>query len=71
MELKPVKSSNFKALGHDKETEELHIEFQGGSVFAYDGISEELYLALMDAESKGKFFHEKIKNGGFKYRKIK
>lgn len=71
MDLKPIESSNLKAIGHDAEAKELHIEFQGGSVFAYDGVTEELHAALMAAESKGKFFHEKIKNGGFKFRKIK
>lgn len=71
IDLVPVKSSNLKSVGHEKEANELHVEFHGGSVFAYDGVSAELHERLMKAESIGKFFHKEIKNGGFKFRQIK
>lgn len=71
MELKPIKSSNLEAIGHDEEKNELHVEFHGGSVYAYDGVSKELYDKLMNAESKGAFFHKEIRKGGYKFRRIK
>ena len=63
-------SSNLKAFGHDAEEQRLHVEFKGGGLYAYDGVSEELFNQLRDAESKGKFFHAEIQNK-FKFRKIK
>jgi hypothetical protein len=70
MELKPVKSSNISAVGHDPETQELQVEFVGGGVYAYDAVPADIHEALMKAESVGKFFHAQIKNA-YKTRKLK
>ena len=34
-----VKSSNILSVGHDPETNTLEIEFKGGGVYSYDGVS--------------------------------
>lgn len=56
-----VESSNIAAIGHDSETSTLEIEFNTGAIYQYKPVSFKLYRELMDAESKGKFFHKRIK----------
>lgn len=71
MELKPVKSSNIEAVGHDPETQELHVQFKGGAIYAYDSVPEELHTELIgDGTGIGGRFHKIVKNK-FKTRKLK
>lgn len=71
IELKPViGSSNIAAEGYDKETQELQLEFKGGGLYAYDGVPQEVYDALVGARSVGKEFHAKIRDQ-YKTRKLK
>jgi hypothetical protein len=62
MERTPVSSSNISAIGYETETQTLEIEFLSGGVYQYAGVSVEEYEALMNADSKGKYFHANIKN---------
>lgn len=50
-----VKSSNLYAVGYNKETRKLQIEFREGGVYEYDDVPENVYESLMRAESKGQF----------------
>jgi hypothetical protein len=61
-ELIPVSSSNIMAIGHDGPNKELHIQFQGGRLYIYSGVSVEMHQQLMAAESVGKHYHAHIKN---------
>lgn len=70
MDLKPVKSSNIKAVGYDTETSELQVEFTGGGLYAYDAVPLDVYRDLTEAHSVGKFFHAKIKDV-YETRKLK
>lgn len=56
MQRLPVKSSNIKSIGHDPETNKLHVEFNSGKVFEYDGVTAEDHSSLMACESIGKGF---------------
>lgn len=62
---KPVNSSNLKSIGHDgKET--LEVEFYGrrgkpDPIWRYQPVSCDMFRDLMDAESKGAFFTDRIK----------
>lgn len=58
--LTPVKSSNIAAVGHDPETQELHVKFHSGAVHAYSGVSAEKHQALLAASSIGSHFHKNI-----------
>ena len=62
MKRTPVKSSNIVSVGHDPETNTLEIEFKGGGVYSYDGVSAAKHSALMGADSIGSHFHAHIKN---------
>lgn len=63
MELKPVKSSNIEAVGYDTETQELQVQFKGGSIYAYDSVPEEIHLELLgNGEGIGGRFHKVVRD---------
>lgn len=63
VKLEPVKSSNIEAVGYDAETQELQVQFKGGSVYAYDSVPEEIHLELIgNGEGIGGRFHKKVKD---------
>ena len=59
--MKPVKSSNIKAIGYNAVKKELHIQFSSGSTYAYHGVTPELHAALLNAESIGSHFARHIR----------
>lgn len=76
IEMTPVKSSHIKAIGHDPDADELHVEFSNGSVYAYGNYPAALYdrlLAIHHAgESVGSHHARAIKgNADHPPRKVK
>lgn len=67
----PVRSTNLHSVGYDSTTRLLTIEFQNGSVYDFEDVPQELHAELMKAESHGKFFHSRIRNAGFRGRRIR
>ena len=55
-------SSNIERFKHDGET--LTIKFRSGGEHQYAGISVEEYQDFVAADSKGKHFHQFIRNRG-------
>lgn len=66
-----VESSNLASVGYDLKTETLEIEFQNGGIYQYSGVSKNVYDGLMNAESKGKYFIQNIKDAGYSYTKMR
>lgn len=66
MELIKVKSSNVVAVGWEEN--KLYVQYPGG-IYSYENVSKDLYEKLLNAESKGKFLNEEIKNK-FKFMKV-
>ena len=65
-----VKSSNLKAVGYDKATLTLRVQFKTSSTtYDYKGVSPDLFLEFMKSDSKGRFFFTRIK-GKFDIKKI-
>lgn len=62
MERTNVDSTSLSAVGYEPETGTLEIEFNSGSVYQYFNVPEEIYLNLLEAESKGRFFQTDIRN---------
>jgi len=62
MKRNEVSSSNIASIGYDSDSETLEIEFKGGGVYRYEGVPKEVYAKLMDASSKGKYFHAYIRD---------
>jgi hypothetical protein len=65
----PVSSSHLSAAQYDPASQELRIQFYSGSIYAYDGVPQDVYDALMGASSKGKYFHAAIE-GAYTYRRV-
>ena len=61
MEMVRVSSSNLISVGYDEATKILIIKFHNGS-YKYLKVPKNIYLKLMDATSKGTYFHNHIKN---------
>ncbi len=70
MERVSVQSSNLVSVGYEVETLTLEIEFHHGGVYQYFGVPAEIHDGLINAGSKGTFFHQYIKKGGYPYSKI-
>ena len=61
-----VESSNIKSVGHCAECDGIYIQFNSGGLYHYPKAGKALFDELMAAESKGKFFHAKMKKLAFK-----
>jgi len=70
MERIPVQSSNLASVGYDAESLTLEIEFNHGGIYQYFGVSQDIYDGLMNASSKGNYFHQNIKLVGFAFQKL-
>lgn len=56
----PVRSSNIASVGYENGT--LEIAFVDGGVYQYFNVLEHVYQGLMSAVSKGRYFHDHIKD---------
>ncbi|WP_428563602.1 MAG: helicase HerA domain-containing protein [Solidesulfovibrio sp. DCME] len=61
MEREFVESSSIMSIGYDASSETLEIEFKNG-VYQYYNVPLIIYEKMMEASSKGQFFHQYIKN---------
>ena len=60
MERKKLNSNKIRSVGYDAKAQILEIEFSNGAVYAYSGVSQEVYRRLMNAPTPGSFFEERI-----------
>jgi KTSC domain len=58
MNRQQVRSSNVVSVGFDGST--LEVEFKGGKVYQYEGVSQQMYDDLISAPSIGTFMREYI-----------
>ena len=62
VKMRPVESSSVRAIGHDKASEELWIEFHSSpDPYVYFEVPPEVYSELEVAESKGEYVNLMIK----------
>jgi hypothetical protein len=61
-----VESSAVARIGYDAGTEEAYVEYLGGGLYAYEGVSAEVFEELASAESKGTFVNAVIKEYPFR-----
>lgn len=62
MIMTPVSSSNLESVGYDPSTETLRIKFLKSGLYEYYNVPQDIYDGLMAASSKGKYFHNNIKD---------
>lgn len=58
----PVRSGDMKSVGYDEATATLELEFRDGSVHQYQQVPPHVHLELLNAPSKGFYFHAQIKD---------
>ena len=62
MKMTAVKSSNIEGIWYDAHTQMLHVQFKGGSTYAYEYVTQAEHEALMGAQSLGTHLHAHIKS---------
>ena len=70
MERQSVNSSNIASIGYDESSNILEVEFNHGGIYQYFDVPQHEHQALMNADSKGKYFDANIKKGGYRYAKL-
>lgn len=70
MQRQSVDSSNLASVGYDFDSMILEVEFKiNGYIYEYYNVPESLFLALLKADSLGRFFNRKIRNY-YAYKKV-
>lgn len=59
--MKPVDSTNIKAIGYNVETKTLFVHFLAGTKYQYHDVEKSTWEAFQQAESVGKFHNQYIK----------
>ncbi len=63
MDRHPVESSLIRSVGYDLDSSILEVEFVGDNrVYAYYDVPLSVYNELLEAESKGIYFNEYIRD---------
>jgi lysyl-tRNA synthetase class 2 len=57
-----VESAAIHAIDYDRARRRLQLTFASGERYVYRGVPGEVHRAFVEAESKGRFFHERIRN---------
>jgi len=70
MERIQVASSSIASVGYEAAAAVLEIEFAGGAIYQYFGVPQDVYEELLNAASKGMYFHENIRRRGYSYAKV-
>lgn len=55
-------SSNIAGAGYDPEGQRLTVVFMSGRRYTYEEVPQDIYEALLQADSAGKFFNSNIKD---------
>jgi hypothetical protein len=55
----PVESEAIRAVGYDGST--LTVEFHTGRIYDHPGVPYDVYVGLMQAESKGAFYNSRFR----------
>ena len=68
-EMVAVESSSLRAVGYVARAALLDVTFQHGSTYRYLEVPPEVYHGLLRADSKGRYFNEKVK-AAFSYMRL-
>ncbi|GLI12375.1 hypothetical protein MARBORIA2_14650 [Methanobrevibacter arboriphilus] len=60
--MQKVISSDLESVGYRSSVQKLHIKFYRGGIYEYTGVPQEIHAGLMNASSKGSYFHENIED---------
>jgi hypothetical protein len=57
-----IESSSLRSIGYDRATHTLEVEFRNGGIYQYSGVPDSVWFELRHAESKGKFFQDRVRD---------
>ena len=60
--MKPVKSSNIKAVGYDELKMILRVQFYSGGTYEYKDVPRKIWMDFITSKSLGKYFYKKIRD---------
>jgi len=69
MERKSVSSSNIDSIGYELHSSTLEIKFKNGGIYHYYYVPQGTYMALIQADSCGRYFIGNIKSK-YEYLKV-
>jgi hypothetical protein len=58
----PVESSSLRYVAYDRDSERLEVAFRHGGVYEYEAVPPRIVRDLLRAESKGRYFMQRIRN---------
>ena len=58
----PVLSSALRELNYQRQRALLQVKFVSGETYLYSAVPESVYVSLMSAESKGRYFNQHIRS---------
>jgi len=70
VERKRVSASTLRSVGYDAAQQLLEIEFSGGNIVQYTGVSPEVHRRFMSSPSPGSFFQDQIEEN-FPFKRIR
>jgi hypothetical protein len=56
-----VTSQTLSSIGYDPIRRVLELEFTSGGIYRYSNVPKRVYLELISAESKGRYFDNEIR----------
>lgn len=59
--MKQVHSSHIDAIGHDSDTNELHVQFKSGKTFKYKDVDSNKARTVMNSGSIGSAIHQHVR----------
>jgi hypothetical protein len=62
MQRQAVESTTMRSVGYDQANQVLEMEFQSGMIYQYLDIPPAIYKELLEAESKGRYFNNEIRD---------
>lgn len=63
-------SSMIQSVGYDDTSSILEIEFRSGKIYQYLEVPLGVYLGLVSAGSKGRYFETYIKDARYTYQRV-
>ena len=57
-----LQSTSLHAVTYQGQDAFLELEFRSGAIYRYLGVPEQVYQELLNAESKGRYFNQHIRN---------
>ena len=60
-----------RSIGYDDGGSVLEIEFRSGKIYQYLNVPRSVYLGLISADSKGRYFEAHIKDAEYIYQRVR